>query len=390
MRLNIVDPYLPKLASIEKKIHKSLKSGLVTNNSRNLVLFEKELKKFFKSKYVPVVFCNGEMALYSLIYAWKTKLGFKLNQKIKALVPSFTFVGTINALYLNNIEPVFCDIDETLTLDLKSIKKIDKSIKLILPVSVYGNIIDIHKVKKFCRKNKINCIVDSAPAFGSKFNGKYINNLGIDEIYSFHVTKIFNSIEGGVAITNNKSIHKTLKNLRNFGQSEKQTGDVLVPGLNSKMQEFSAIIGLENLKRINRKIEKRRKVIKQYNEFFKLLEKKNYLKLMKVRPDVECQYLYYPIILKNNRERFLKYLKKNKIFGRKYYTSVKDLTFYKNKFKCFKEMRCECKHSCKDKNSLVNTEKIKNKIVALPLHTETSNKKFKHFFSTIKKYFNEK
>ena len=70
MRLNIVDPYLPKLASIEKKIHKSLKSGLVTNNSRNLLLFEKELKKFFKSKYVPVVFCNGEMALYSLIYAW--------------------------------------------------------------------------------------------------------------------------------------------------------------------------------------------------------------------------------------------------------------------------------------------------------------------------------
>ncbi len=377
MRINIIDPVLPKFNTIKKKLITSLESGLVTNNSKNVVIFEKKLKKFFKSKYEPVIFCNGEMALYSLIYAWKNKLGYKFNQRIKALVPSFTFVGTVNALYLNNIEPIFCDIDETLTLDLNSIKKVDKDVKLILPVSVYGNIPDIKKIKKFCNLRKIKCISDSAPAFGSKFNGKYLNNLGIDEIFSLHVTKIFNSIEGGVAITNNKSIHQTLKNLRDFGQSNKKTGNILLPGLNSKMQEFSAIIGLENLKKIKSKMKKRKIIINKYNFFFKNLEKKNYLKLMSVKPNTECQYLYYPIILKKNRNDFIKYLEKNNIYVRKYYTSVKDLTFYKNKFKYLK-------------NTFNYSEKIKNKIVSFPLHSDMSEEKIKYLFQTIENYFDEK
>ena len=214
MKLTTFNPTLPKLNSLTKTLNISFKTKQLTNNSKNVILFEKKLKKIFKSKYDPVVFCNGELALYSIIKAWKFKLGLHRKKGIKALVPSFTFVGTINALYLNNIEPVFCDVDETLTLNVKSIKKIDKNVKFVVPVSVYGNITNIPEIIKFCKINKLKCISDSAPGFGSSYQNKNLNNFGIEEIFSFHISKIFNTIEGGVAITNNKSIHKILNRFR--------------------------------------------------------------------------------------------------------------------------------------------------------------------------------
>ena len=108
MKINIVRPILPKLHSIKKDFDNSLKTGLVTNNSQNVRKFETNLKKYLKSKYKPVVFCNGQMAMFSLIQAWKFKLNIKYNQKIYAIVPSFTWSGTINSLILNNIIPIFC------------------------------------------------------------------------------------------------------------------------------------------------------------------------------------------------------------------------------------------------------------------------------------------
>ena len=184
------------------------------------------------------------MALYTLIQAWKF---YRKLKKCKALVPSFTFSGTVNALVQNNIEPVFCDVDESLTLDLKKVK-LSKDIKFIIAASVYGNIPDIIKIKKFAKKNNLIFILDNAPGFFSKIHNKHPINFGVEEIYSFHATKIFNSIEGGCAITNNKKIHELMSAARNFGQFKKGDNNVILPGLNSKMNELSAIVGLENLK----------------------------------------------------------------------------------------------------------------------------------------------
>jgi hypothetical protein len=114
LRINIVKPELPSLTQIKKEFSRTLNSGKVTNYSKNVILFEKNLKNFFKSKYTPVVFSNGEMALYHLIQAWRYKLKIEDKNDITALVPSFTFSGTINALILNNIKPIFCDIDGTI------------------------------------------------------------------------------------------------------------------------------------------------------------------------------------------------------------------------------------------------------------------------------------
>ena len=112
MQINIVKPFLPSLDEISEEFSKSLDSGLVTNNSPNVRMFEDKLQDFLGSKIKPTVYCNGEMGLYHLIQAWKIKMGYNPHESFEVLVPSFTFSGTINAIVTNNLKPVFCDVDD--------------------------------------------------------------------------------------------------------------------------------------------------------------------------------------------------------------------------------------------------------------------------------------
>lgn len=382
MKINIVKPVLPSIKNIANSFSKALSSGLVTNNSQNVNSFEKNLKKHFKSKYKPIVFCNGQMALFSLIQAWKFYLEIRHTEKVYCLIPSFTWSGTINCLILNNITPIFCDIDNSFLLDLKNlnneIKKIKirkNKIKFIIPVSNYGNIVNIEYLKTFCKKNNLIPLLDSAPAFGSKYKGAYPNNFGIDEIYSFHATKIMSSMEGGCAVTNNKKIHKYLTYLRDFGQFEKKIGNIKLPGLNSKMQEISAIVGNHNLKNFSKILKTRFNIIKKYEVFFNKFEKKKIFTLMNVDNNVTCCYLYFPIIVNKKILKFQNYLKKNNISFRRYYTSTHDLEFYKKNRYLTK------------KTNLKFTEKIKNKIISLPLYSNMNSLEMNYLFNKIEKFY---
>ena len=381
MKINIVRPILPKIQNIKSEFESCLNSGLVTNNGKNVQKFEKNLKKHLDTKFDPVVFCNGQMAFYSLIQAWKYKLKLNNKNKIYAIVPSFTWSGTVNSLVLNNIIPIFCDVDEHLLLDLKKVekrfnklKKIKKYVKFIIPVSNYGNIINLNHLKRFCTKYKIVPVMDSAPAFGSKFKNKYSNNYGFDEMFSFHATKIMTSMEGGCVVSNNSEIVNYLRYLRDFGQFEKKIGNIKLPGLNSKMQEISAIVGNSNLKNFNSTLKNRLRIIQNYNIFFKKFEKHNIFSLMKVSSEVRCSYLYFPIIVKKNLKNFKDYLKKNKINFRKYYSSVHTLDFYKNEGKSLSL-------------GLEFTNQIKDKIIALPIFSDMSEKEMKYIFKKISQFY---
>jgi dTDP-4-amino-4,6-dideoxygalactose transaminase len=380
--LNIVRPDLPSAKNIQKEFKKILQNGLVTNNQKNVVDFELGLKKYLKSKFTPILFTNGEMALFHLIQAWKYKLNIK--KKCYALVPSFTFSGTINALILNNIEPIFCDINENLLIDLNKIQ-IKKDVKFLIAVSVYGNMPNIDLLKKI--NKKIICILDSAPAFGSQFKGKFACQFGIDEIYSFHATKILTSMEGGCAISSCPIINEYLKRLRDFGQFEKTIGNIDIPGLNSKMQEISAIVGRYNLKKFNNNLKKRKILIKKFRKFFLKLEEKKYIKNMKVNKNVFCTYLYYPIIILNKTvNEFQLFMKQKGIATRKYYTAVHSLKYYKNKFKCNFFNKCGCKRICKEKG-LTNTLFVSSKVVALPIYNSMTKVEMNYLFSNINNFF---
>jgi len=372
MNINIVRPYLPEIDAVREEFAACLSSGMVTNNACYVQQFEGKLQTFFASALKPVSFCNGEMALFHLIQAWKSKLGYGAHDSFEVLVPSFTFSGTVNAIVLNNLRPVFCDVDETLTLCPKQVSEYKGAAKMIVAVGVYGNLPDIDLLGQIARERNMALIFDNAPAFGSRVDEKFTCNLGYSEIYSFHASKIFNSMEGGAVVTSDPEIAATLIQLRDFGQFEKSRGDVAIPGLNSKMQEISALVGLKNLASIDNILALRERQILRYRDFFATCEAKGYLRNMMVKSNVRCMYLYYPIILREDATTFVSHMQDNGIVVRRYYSAVHSLSYYKGKYF---EMDLDL------------TNSIKDKIVALPLHTIMSDAEVNYLFRTIDNYF---
>lgn len=372
MNINIVKPFLPNLSEVEAEIAKCLQTGLVTNNSIHARTFEEQLQAYFGSPIKPSVNCNGEMSLYHLIQAWKEKLGYSPHQGFEVLVPSFTFSGTINALVTNNLHPVFCDVDETLVLDIAKVKVDSDRIKMIVPVGAYGNLCNLEYLQTISSDHKLAVILDNAPAFGSKYQDKFPWEYGFSEMISFHATKIFNSMEGGANIVNDPEIAEYLLHLRDFGQYEKTRGDVDVPGLNSKMQEISAIVGLKNLEKVDFILSSRFGNIEAYRSFFADMEAQGQLKTMKVHPAVTCTYLYFPLILNEDASGFVQYMQEHNIAVRRYYTATHNLKYYRGKYRT---------------QDLSFTNSIKDRIVSLPLHTVMSAEELDYLFTTVQNYF---
>lgn len=358
-QIKLCKPTLPKLDEISGQFAEILENGQVTNGGKYVQTFERELQRFFSSRLEPVTFCNGEMALYNLIRAHKIKNNIPDGSGV--LVPSLTFVGTINAIEANGLKPVFCDVDETLTMTqiLRSVC----DYKMIISVGVYGNLPELNIFKSVSKNCNIPLILDAAPAFGSKYDGQYPDKY-CDCIYSFHATKSFTTMEGGCAVTNDDEIRNLLITLRNFGQVDKISGNVVFSGLNSKMMEICAIIGLQNLP----KFVTNTHVAKRYDEFFTQL---NCITTMQVAESVECNYLYYPVILDDNvfADTFCQYLASKGIQTRRYYTACHTLTAYKSSV------------------SLPFTDSIRDCIVALPIHADMTEDEINHLFETVKNYF---
>jgi dTDP-4-amino-4,6-dideoxygalactose transaminase len=372
MNINIVKPYLPSLDEVRTEFEECLKSGLVTNNSPYVRKFEDELQKYFGSKLKPTLYCNGEMGLYHLIQAWKHKLGYTPHETFEVLVPSFTFSGTINAIVQNNLKPVFCDVDSSFVLDVDKLRLDSSEIKMVIAVGAYGNLPDIEKLGRFVNDHNLVLIMDNAPAFGSKFKGKYPNAYGYSEMISLHATKIFTSMEGGVNIVNDEEIQEYLIRLRDYGQFEKVRGNIDIPGLNSKMQEISAIVGLKNLEKVDFILGSRFRNIEKYKEFFTNLEEKGHIKTMQVSPDVVCTYLYYPVLLNEEATPFVQYMQDNGIAVRRYYTANHNLKYYSGKYR---------------HQGLEYTDFIKDRIVSLPIHTIMNDEEFSKMFDTVSDYF---
>ena len=372
MQINIVRPFMPDLAEIQADFARSLKSGLVTNNSPHVRRFEDKLQAYFGCPIKPSVNCNGELSLYHLIQAWKEKLGYGPHESFEVLVPSFTFSGTINAIVTNNLRPVFCDVDGGLVIDVEKAVVDSPDIKMIMAVGAYGNLADLEALATLAKSRDLAVILDNAPAFGSRFKGKWSWEYGFSEMISFHATKVFSSMEGGANIVNDREIADYLLRLRDFGQYEKTRGDVDVPGLNSKMTEVCALVGLRNLEKVDYILATRAKNAARYQEFFGDLEDQGLLRQMHVGDGVDCPYLYFPIILHEEASAFVRYMQSKDIGVRRYYTATHDLKFYRGRYR---------------QQDLGFTDAIKDNIVALPLHTIMADSEMNYLFDSVRKYF---
>lgn len=274
------------------------------------------------------MFVNGHLALETVIQV----MGLK-DTGGEVITTPFTFVSTVHAITRNGLKPVFCDIKpDDYIIDPSKIEALitDKTVAIV-PVHVYGTICDVEAINAIAKKHGLKVIYDAAHAFGVKYKGNGIGNYGDAAMFSFHATKVFNTIEGGAVAFHDESLRESMHSLKNFGIKTEECVDEI--GGNAKMDEFRAAMGICNLRNIDSCIVARGAAVQRYNE---RLSSVKGIQLMKEQPDVTPNYAYYavqfdPASFGETRDDVYERLKENDIFARKYfYPAVNEMECYKS------------------------------------------------------------
>jgi len=312
--LQIVRPTFPNATSILASFQTALASGHVTNNGRWVVEFERQLTEYLG---VPTLaFCNGQVALMAMLRAAGIEGG-------EVIVPSFTFAATAHAVRWCGAAPVFADIknDGSMCLDPADVEaKITAKTVAILGVDAYGIACDYGALSDIGRRRKLKVLYDSAPAFGSRVDGHLVGGFGDAQIFSFHATKAFATMEGGCLCTHDKEIFERAKAIRNFGQVS--GGDCSEAGMNGKLTEICALIGLEQLKTFERAAETRRRAVQRMRQGLAALPG-----LLVGRAPINQSpiWLYLPVVIERqtfglDRDLVATAFEKENLFVRKYYS----------------------------------------------------------------------
>lgn len=228
---------------------------------------------------------NGHMALELSMQA--------LNLQGEVITTPFTFASTTHAIVRNGLQPVFCDVRaDDFTIDTDKIEELitDKTCAIV-PVHVYGNVCNVEEIERIAKKYSLKVIYDAAHTFGVRYKGKGIGSFGDVSCFSFHATKVFNTIEGGAVCFKEKEFGETIYNLKNFGIRGPERVESV--GANAKMNEFCAAMGLCNLRHIEEEIAKRKAVTERYRARLCGVDG---IQLNPVQADVTPNYAYFPVI----------------------------------------------------------------------------------------------
>jgi len=235
----------------------------LTNHGELVLQFERELQEYLGVKHC-IAMCNGTVALEIAMRA--------LDLSEEVIVPSLTFVATAHALQWQGITPVFCDVDPaTLCIDPREVERlITPRTTGIVGVHVFGQCCDVDALQSIADKHGLKLMFDAAHAFGNEIGGRKIANFGDCEVLSFHATKFFNSFEGGAVATNSDELAEKIMFMQNFGFAD--TDRVEHIGINGKMTEVCAAMGLVNLRSINLFLEANHRNYKAYAGAFSGIE----------------------------------------------------------------------------------------------------------------------
>jgi dTDP-4-amino-4,6-dideoxygalactose transaminase len=312
----ITEPLLPDLTSLQLEIEEIFESKWVTNHGLKNNMLEKRLEEILKVDNVSV-FNNGTIALLIALKA------LDLPEGSEVITTPFTFPANPHCISWNGLKPVFCDIEpDTLTIDAEKIEElITPNTSAILPVHVYGFPCDVKKIDEIAKENDLKVIYDAAHAFSTEINGKGIGTFGDITIFSFHATKLFNTIEGGCLTYNNNELKLKIYNLRNFGiKNEEEVVDI---GINGKMNEIQAAIGLLNLKLFKEEQLKRKEIKKLY---LNKLQGIDNIRIPVMPKNTTDSFQYFPIVIEDDfpisRDDIYNELKKHNIFARKYFYPI--------------------------------------------------------------------
>lgn len=313
---------IPDFVEYMDEIKELWESRWLTNMGAKHKALEAQLVEYLNVPNI-TLFTNGHLALECVIAA--------LDLKGEVITTPYTFASTTHAIVRNGIKPIFCDInanDYTINVDIIE-SLITEKTSAIIPVHVYGNICDVEAIDTIAKKYNLKVIYDAAHTFGVTVNGKGIGNFGDASMFSFHATKVFNTIEGGAVTYSNFSLKEKLDSLKNFGITGQETVEYV--GGNAKMNEFQAAMGICNLRHVNKEIAKRKIVVERYNE---QLGGINGIKLSESQAGVKSNYAYFPVVFdgyKKSRDEVFEELKTHNIFARKYFYPLT------NSFDCYKD-----------------------------------------------------
>ena len=321
-KIFVVRPSIPSLKEYLDEIKDIWETRWLTNMGVKHEKFKNSLCDYLGVNNIEL-FTNGHMALELSLQA--------LDLQGEVITTPFTFASTTHAIVRNGLNPVFCDIrEDDFTIDTEKIESLitDRTCA-IMPVHVYGNVCQIEAIQKMADKYGLKVIYDAAHTFGVKYKGKSLAGFGDVSCYSFHATKVFNTIEGGAACFKDKELGRKLYQLKNFGIRDAEHVDGV--GANAKLNEFCAAMGLCNLRHLSEEIEKRKKVVDRYR---KQLTGIPGLRLNVIQEDVEPNYAYFPIVIEEKefgmtRNEVFNSLQNNGIVARKYFYPLTSM------FECF-------------------------------------------------------
>jgi len=340
---------LPKLEIYLEYLKKIWKSKTITNNGPFLQKLEKFFKKKFKNQNINLV-TNGTIALQLAIKTLKIKN--------EVITTPFSYVVTANVINWENCSPVFVDINkDNFCINANLIEKnITKKTTAILATHVYGFPCDIEKISIIAKKYGLKVIYDASHTFGVKYKKKPLFINGDASTLSFHATKVFHTAEGGAVYMKNKKNSFKVNILKKFGhEGENKYYDI---GINGKMSELHAALGLASIKNIIPGYKERKKIYKKY--FKSLLKNKN-IKLSKIPENLDYNYSYFPILLENKKKmlKLKNEFLKNKIVARRYfYPSLDTLKFLNNN----KKISCP------------NSQNICSRVLCLPIFQDLKDR----------------
>lgn len=340
---------MPSLDEFVEEIRPIWESHWLTNMGPEHKSLQTELQKYMGVENVELL-TNGHMALELSLQA--------MNLQGEVITTPFTFASTTHAIVRNGLEPVFCDIDPiTYTMDVTKLERLitDRTCAIV-PVHVYGNICNIEEIERLARKYELKVLYDAAHTFGETYKGQGIGNFGDASCFSFHATKVFNTIEGGAVCYRDPEMGRKLYELKNFGIHGPEEVDAV--GANAKMNEFCAAMGLCNLRHVDEEIAKRKAVVERYRE---RLSSVDGLQLNAVQPDVKSNYAYFPVVFDekmfgSSRNEVFDALAAEGIGARKYFYPLT------NTFACF--------HNKYDVDQTPIARRIAQRVLTLPLYAD--------------------
>lgn len=349
--IQVTKSSMPPMEEYIEEIKDLWESHWLTNMGAKHKQLQDKLMSYMGVENIELL-TNGHMALELSMQA--------MNLHGEVITTPFTFASTTHAIVRNGLEPIFCDITpDDFTIDTSKLEElITDRTSAIVPVHVYGNVCNIEEIERIAAKYDLKVIYDAAHTFGVKYKGKGIGAFGDASCFSFHATKVFNTIEGGAVCFKDEEFGLNLYRLKNFGIRGPEVVDGI--GANAKMNEFCAAMGLCNLRHVDEEIAKRKKVVECYRNRLEGIEG---LQLNPVQKDVVSNYAYFPVVFDEkvfgaSRNEVFDKLAMNNVAARKYFYPLT------NTFDCF--------HGKYDVTRTPVALHISKRVLTLPLYADLS------------------